>query len=179
MLQQLGRAEEADAYAQLAVEMYRRIHPGDHPATATALECLPDTRELLGRTGEAESLQRESVAMLERMYDDDHAAVLRNKGLLASTLLNTKQFDRSILSFEEVAHEQERVLGPLLLEGVRGLLEREAKIPPLGKPRVGEALERLVQLYESTGNTTEAAAWRTKLESTRAENESSTADDER
>ena len=37
---------------------------------------------------------------------------------------------------------------------------REAKIPPQGKPRLAEALGRLVQLYEATSNIEEAAKWR-------------------
>ena len=45
--------------------------------------------------------------------------------------------------------------------------EREASIPPPGRPRIPEALERLVRLYEATGNASEAAAWLAKLEAAR------------
>jgi hypothetical protein len=57
---------------------------------------------------------------------------------------------------------------PLLLEGYRGMKAREAAIPPQGTMRIPEALERLVQLYEATGNETEAATWRAELEAARA-----------
>jgi hypothetical protein len=40
---------------------------------------------------------------------------------------------------------------------------REKTIPPAGQPRLTEALERLVQLYEATGNTVEAERWRKEL----------------
>jgi hypothetical protein len=41
--------------------------------------------------------------------------------------------------------------------------EREKTIPPQGKPRLPEAAERLVQLYEATGKKDEAAKWRKEL----------------
>jgi hypothetical protein len=58
---------------------------------------------------------------------------------------------------------------PLLLDGYRGMKEREAAIPAQARPRIPEALERLVRLYEAKGNETEAAPWRSKLEGARAE----------
>ena len=41
--------------------------------------------------------------------------------------------------------------------------EFEAKISPQGKPRLTEALERLVQLYDAWGKPDQAAEWRAKL----------------
>jgi hypothetical protein len=46
--------------------------------------------------------------------------------------------------------------------------QREASIPPQGATRIPEALERLVKLYETQGNASEAAAWRSELEAARA-----------
>jgi hypothetical protein len=42
--------------------------------------------------------------------------------------------------------------------------KREAKIPPAGRPRLGEAVERLVQFYEATDKKDEAAWWRKELD---------------
>ena len=42
--------------------------------------------------------------------------------------------------------------------------DREAKIPPQGKPRLTESLERLVQLYSAWGRPDQAAEWRKKLD---------------
>jgi len=42
--------------------------------------------------------------------------------------------------------------------------KREAKIPPQGKIRLTEALERLVQLYEATDKKDQAEKWRSRLE---------------
>lgn len=40
---------------------------------------------------------------------------------------------------------------------------REARIPAVGKPRLKETLQRLVQLYEATGRPDQAAEWKQKL----------------
>ena len=52
----------------------------------------------------------------------------------------------------------------MLLSGYEGMKAREAKIPTQGKPRLTEALERLVQLYDAWGQKEKAAAWRKRLE---------------
>jgi hypothetical protein len=40
---------------------------------------------------------------------------------------------------------------------------REARIPPPGKPRLADAAERVVRLYEEWGKKDKAAEWRTRL----------------
>jgi hypothetical protein len=57
---------------------------------------------------------------------------------------------------------------PLLLAGHEGLKQRAARIPAQQKRCLTEAVERLVQHYEATGNKDEAARWRAELEKTRA-----------
>ncbi len=39
----------------------------------------------------------------------------------------------------------------LLLSGYAGMKQRELKIPVVGRSRLKETLQRLVQLYEATG----------------------------
>ena len=51
----------------------------------------------------------------------------------------------------------------LLLAGYEGMKQREEKIPPQGKLRLTEALERLVQLCDAWGQKEKADAWRRKL----------------
>ena len=53
---------------------------------------------------------------------------------------------------------------PLLLAGYEGMKQREKTIPPQGKVRIPEAIERLVQLYEATGKKNDAARWRKVLQ---------------
>jgi hypothetical protein len=45
---------------------------------------------------------------------------------------------------------------------------REAKIPAQERARLGEAVERLVKLYEATDKKDEAAKWRKELETLRS-----------
>jgi hypothetical protein len=58
--------------------------------------------------------------------------------------------------------------GPLLREGYEGMKQREAQVPPHEKARLGEAAERLVRLYEATGEKEKAAESRRELEAQRA-----------
>jgi hypothetical protein len=46
--------------------------------------------------------------------------------------------------------------------------KRDDKIPPQGKIRLTEALDRLVQLYEATGKKDEATKWRNESEARNA-----------
>ena len=58
---------------------------------------------------------------------------------------------------------------PLVLERYQRLMERQATTPPVSKQRTVEAIEGIVRLCEAKGNQPEAAAWRTRLEAARAE----------
>ena len=53
---------------------------------------------------------------------------------------------------------------PLLLAGYEGMKEREAKIPPQGKIRLTEAIQRLVDLYDAWGQKEKADERRKNLE---------------
>jgi hypothetical protein len=53
----------------------------------------------------------------------------------------------------------------LLVRGCEGLKQRQAEMPSrIRTARLKEAVERLVALYDSTGNKAEAAVWRRKLD---------------
>jgi hypothetical protein len=49
---------------------------------------------------------------------------------------------------------------PLLLKGYEGMKQREKTIPPPGKVRLPEALDRLIALYTATNKPDEAKKWR-------------------
>jgi hypothetical protein len=49
---------------------------------------------------------------------------------------------------------------PLLLKGLEGMKVRAAKIPPPGKPRIPEALDRLIEFYTATNQPDGANKWR-------------------
>lgn len=57
---------------------------------------------------------------------------------------------------------------PLIKEGYEGMKQREKTIPPADRPRLTEALERLVQLYDAQGNAAAAERWRKELNAHKA-----------
>jgi tetratricopeptide (TPR) repeat protein len=100
----------------------------------------------------AEPLLREALPIREQAQPDAWTTY-NTRALLGSALLGQKKFADA---------------EPLLLDGWRGLKEREASIPMPGRVYVVEAIERVVQFYETTGDTTKAAAFRKELEAARA-----------
>lgn len=52
---------------------------------------------------------------------------------------------------------------PLLLQGYEGMRAREPRIPAGSKPRLTEAGDRVVALYEAEGRKVTADEWRKKL----------------
>jgi eukaryotic-like serine/threonine-protein kinase len=92
---------------------------------------------------EVEPLLREALAIREKAQPDAWST-FNSKSLLGGALLGQKKYAEA---------------EPLLLAGYRGMKEREAKIPPESKDRLTEALEHLVQLYDSWGKRDEAAKW--------------------
>jgi eukaryotic-like serine/threonine-protein kinase len=97
-------------------------------------------------------LLRESLAIREKTQPDVWST-FNSKSLLGGALLGQQQYADA---------------EPLLLAGYEGMKQREKAIPPQGKVRVPEAIERLVQLYGATDNEDEAAKWRRQLEATQA-----------
>ena len=51
----------------------------------------------------------------------------------------------------------------LIRSGYEGLNARQTKIPAAGKPRLPEAADRVVRLYEAWGKPDRARAWAAKL----------------
>ena len=49
------------------------------------------------------------------------------------------------------------------MSGYEGMKERQAKIAVLDRPRLREAAERVVRLYEDWGKAERAAMWKAKL----------------
>ena len=56
---------------------------------------------------------------------------------------------------------------PLLLQGFEGMKQREAKIRPVDRRHLVEALERLVRLYEETDDKEKAEKYRALLDEAR------------
>jgi serine/threonine protein kinase len=146
-------ATKALALAREFVSAARAELPRESPELAGQLLSNSQTLLALKQWDEAEPLIRESLVIRENAQPD------------AWTTFNTKSMLGGVLLAEKKLAEAE----PLLLDGYKGMKDREAAIPPQGKVRIPEALERLVKLYEAKGNEAEAAAWRGKLEAANAE----------
>jgi hypothetical protein len=86
------------------------------------------------------------------MERPDHWLTFHTESLLGGALLSQKKHAEA----------------ELLLAGFAGLKKREAEIPPQSKARLTEAVERLVQVYEATGQKDEVARWQEELEARRA-----------
>src|SRR5262249_28468543 len=90
---------------------------------------------------------RECLAIRQQIMPDEWR-IFNTKSTLGGSLLGQKKYAQA---------------EPLLLDGYEGLKQRKGKIPPDHKPRLTEAIERLVQIYEETREEEKAAAWRAKL----------------
>jgi tetratricopeptide (TPR) repeat protein len=128
--------------------------PKDSPELVAQLSALGQKHLTLKAWDEAEPLLREALTIREAKAPDDWTT-FTTRSLLGGALLGQNKLAEA---------------EPLLLDGYRGMNEREAAIPAAAvKVLMREALERLVRLYEAKGNETEAAAWRSKLEAAQAE----------
>jgi len=165
------------AFAPQLLEAYAKA--GENAKLATLLqEQLAEARQALPKDGpqlagmfaqvgkalldqnkgtEAEPLLRECLAIREKTQPDVWLT-FNTKSLLGRALLGQKKYTDA---------------EPLLLAGYEGMKKQEAKIPPQGKVRLTEAVERLVQLYEATDKKEEAAKWRQDLEARKSQEKGS------
>jgi hypothetical protein len=95
----------------------------------------------------AQQLAGECLKLREKLIPDDWRT-FNTRSQLGACLLGLKKYADA---------------EPLLLSGYEGMKQREDKIPAAGKARLKEALQRLVQFYEATGPSAEAAEWKKKL----------------
>ncbi len=166
--------DEQKAFTQLWADVAALLQKANAPPSLVSLmQQLPEARKalpkgspqlagLLAQIGlglleqkkwtEAESFLRECLAIREKTQPDVWST-FNTKSTLGGALLGQKKFADA---------------EPLLLAGYEGMKQREKAIPAQAKIRLPEAVERLVQLYEATGKTDEAAKWRTELEAIKA-----------
>jgi len=147
LLVQLGKWAEAETWYREALAMRRKLSGDNDLAVANALAPLTLTLLRQEKFAAAEPLARECLALREKKIPG-HWLTFDTRSLPGSSLLGQKKNAEA---------------EPLLLAGYEGMQQREDKIPANGKPRLHEALQRLVQLYESTGRPDQAAEWKQKL----------------
>jgi tetratricopeptide (TPR) repeat protein len=140
---------------------YQREKAAKGPRHVDALLALRDVAQMhlvLTRPDQAEPLLAEVLSGLaDRAPDDDVRAF--TVALLAGCLEQREKAQpnawatfntRSMLGGALLGQKKYDEAEPLLLKGYEGMKQREKTIPPQGKVRIAEALDRLIELYEAT-----------------------------
>ena len=188
VLRDSGKSSEAEALFREALGMRRKLLGNDNPAVATSLSWLGAILSDQGRNVEAEAIYREALALRRKLPADDPQLAAALAGL-TRTLLAVQKFAeaeplareclsirekklsddwqtfnaRSLLGGSLLGQKKYAEAEPLLLSGYEGMKQREDKIPVASKRYMKETLQRLVQLYEATGQSDKATEWKTKL----------------
>jgi serine/threonine protein kinase/tetratricopeptide (TPR) repeat protein len=184
-----GRTAEAIVLHERTLRlMESRLGP-DHPHTLTGRNNLARAYETLGRWAEAEALRRDNLARRRKAVTPDSPFLAGDLAGLGSHLLKRSRWSeaepllRECLAIQEKAMPDDwsrfnamSLLGgvllaqgqyaeaePLLVRGYEGMMVRQARIPASNKPRLLEAAERIVRLYEAWGRPDKATEWKSKV----------------
>jgi serine/threonine protein kinase len=145
--QEAGRFDAAESVLRELLEQVRKRFGPASPMTAGELAKLGLNLLTQKKHEPAEPILRECLAIREKELPDNWVT-FNTRAMLGGALLGQKKYAEA---------------EPLLLEGYEGMQKRLPQIPPVGQVRLTEALERLVALYEATGQKEKAAQWRQKL----------------
>jgi tetratricopeptide (TPR) repeat protein len=162
-------ADEQKACAKLWADVAALRKKANAKLGVFLQERLPKARKALAKDSPqlAGLLAQIGMALLEQEQWARAAPFLR-ECLAIRTKKEPKDWrtfnTRSMLGGALLGQKKVVAAGTLLLEGYRGMKERAKSIPPEGKDRLREAVERLVQLYQATGEKDQAAKWRTVLQ---------------
>jgi tetratricopeptide (TPR) repeat protein len=124
--------------------MARKTLPKDSPQMAGMLAQIGLGLSEQKKWAEAEPLLRECLAIREKTQPNVWST-FNTKSTLGGSLLGQKKYEGA---------------EPLLLKGYQGMKEREKTIPPLGRVRLAEAVDRLIELYIATNKPDEVKKWR-------------------
>jgi eukaryotic-like serine/threonine-protein kinase len=188
-----GRQNDSLAVVEEMVELHKANAGPDDPKTVNSMNILANDYQAAGRLPDAERLLREVAVASKKLNGPDSLDHATQITLLGLNLLAQRKYGeaeavlRDILAIRKKRQADEwttfnsmSVLGgcllaqknyadaePLLLQGYEGMKMRVAQMPPQGQPRLTEALERVVQLYEASGQQEQAAKWRQEKENTK------------
>jgi tetratricopeptide (TPR) repeat protein len=144
--QSAGKYDRAEPLLIDLLEFHRKMDGPKSPATAGVLANLGLNRLKQHKFAEAEKVLRECLTIRDEKQPDGWLR-FSAMSLLGGALLGQEKYAEA---------------EPLLLQGYEGMTQRAATIPPAGKKRLTEAIERIVRLYEAIGQTEKVRAWREK-----------------
>jgi tetratricopeptide (TPR) repeat protein/tRNA A-37 threonylcarbamoyl transferase component Bud32 len=151
--EKMGRPAQGEPLLRELADFWKQKAGADSPQYAEQLASLGFSLLRQQRPADAEPLLRACLDTLEKKQPEEWTT-FNTKSLLGSSLLDQQKYAEA---------------EPLLVQGHEGLQQRAAKIPPPVRPlRLTEALERLVQHYDATGQKAKADEWRKKLEESKA-----------
>jgi serine/threonine protein kinase len=138
-----GDRDSAAALDQAALESARK-NPTDRDTLAAALTESGRSRLGAGEWTTAEALLREALAIREAEIPQ-HWRTAEARSLLGGALLGQKKAAEA---------------APLLRSGYEGMARSAAAIPLVDRPRLAEALDRLIAAGDAAGTKAELAAWK-------------------
>jgi serine/threonine protein kinase len=140
-------AAAARTYQELLASERRTLPAGD-PKLAATLGLLGDNLLRSRQPAAAEPVLRECLAFREA-NEPDAVITYNTKSLLGAALLDQRKYADA---------------EPLLLAGYEGMKARATQLSAAQRPRLTDALNRLVRLYDAWGKAAEAAKWRAELD---------------
>jgi serine/threonine protein kinase/TPR repeat protein len=142
-----GQLAKSEALLQQQLQDGRVQLPTDDRELADLLAPLTLTLLVEEKFADAEPLARECLEIREKKLPDDWRTFYA-RSMLGGSLLGQKKYSDA---------------EPLLVSGYEGMQQRADTIPAVGKVRLKEALQRVVQLYVATDQADNAARWKAKL----------------
>jgi serine/threonine protein kinase len=141
-----GRYAEAEKAAQESIEIFKRAlaSPEDSTLFTNPVLEMGMILDKIGRLQEAESYLRQALDIRTRLLPKGNLGIAKAEGALGECLTARKRYAEA---------------EPLLLDSYDGLRSSHGE----KDPRMIEALDRLVKLYEQIGNTEALLKYRTLL----------------
>jgi tetratricopeptide (TPR) repeat protein len=145
--EKMGQPARGEPFLRELADFCKHKDGPDSPPYAGALAALGWNLLRQQKFADAEKLLRDALAIRQKTQADDWTT-FNTQSLLGGSLLGQRKYAEA---------------EPLLLAGYQGMKQRETQIPASGKARLTEALERLVQLYDATGQKDKADQWHQQL----------------
>jgi tetratricopeptide (TPR) repeat protein len=140
---QQGKHAAAEPLIRERVELVKKNFGVETAQYVAALTDLTQNQLAQRNWVAAEQLAHECLVICEKILPD-RWMTFEAKSLLGAALLGQKKYADA---------------EPLLLKGYEGMKDREARIPKQVKPRIPDALDRLIDLYNATNKPDEAQRW--------------------